>query len=123
MGYPWDNIPTLGQELACPESQHPDSGQDFVCPENLVELPATFCRLEDDGKNAERRMEAVLCHDNINMAVKLCHEERICIHCRQTEVELQKHSLADGSTAQASAVRPRPTKLDIFVCACRDGMY
>ena len=78
---------------------------------------------EDDGKDAERRMEAVLCHDNINMAVKLCHKERICIHCRQTEVELQKHSLADGSTAQASAVRPRPTKLDIFVCACRDGMY
>ena len=55
---------------------------------------------EDDGKNAERRMEAVLCHDNINMAVKLCHKEQICIHCRQTEVELQKHSLADGSTAQ-----------------------
>ena len=27
------------------KSQHPDSGQDFVCPENLVELPATFCRL------------------------------------------------------------------------------
>ena len=45
MGYPWDNIPTWGQELGCPESQHPDSGQDFVCPENLVELAATFCRL------------------------------------------------------------------------------
>ena len=26
-------------------SQHPDLGQNFVCPENLVELPATFCRL------------------------------------------------------------------------------
>ena len=45
MGYPLDNIPTWGQELGCLESQHPDSGQDFVCPENLVELPATFCRL------------------------------------------------------------------------------
>ena len=84
---------------------------------------------EDDGKNwartpnGEWKLCSVLCHDNVNMAVKLCHKERICIHCRQTEVELQKHSLADGSTAQASAVRPRPTELEIFVCACRDGMY
>ena len=36
----------MGTEIGLHQvSQHPDSGQDFLCPENLVELPATFCRL------------------------------------------------------------------------------
>ena len=48
-GLPLGQISIWGQELGCPGSQHPDLGQDFVCPENLVEIPAMFCRLGHFG--------------------------------------------------------------------------
>ena len=46
-GLPLGQLSHLGARIGLHRvSQHPDSGQDFVCPENLVELPATFCRLD-----------------------------------------------------------------------------
>ena len=46
-GLPLGQLYHLGTEIGLRQvSKHPDSGQDFVSPENLVELPATFSRLE-----------------------------------------------------------------------------
>ena len=46
-GLPLGQLSHLGAGIGLPwVSQHPDSGQDFVSPKNLVEIPATFCRLE-----------------------------------------------------------------------------
>ena len=45
-GLPLGQLSHLGTRIGLRRvSQHPGSGQNFVCPENLVELPATFCRL------------------------------------------------------------------------------
>ena len=45
-GLPLGQLSYLGTRIGLRRvSQHPGSGQNFVCPENLVELPATFCRL------------------------------------------------------------------------------
>ena len=52
-GLPLGQLYHLGTEIGLRQvSKHPDSGQDFVSPENLVELPATFCRLAN--QDAER---------------------------------------------------------------------
>ena len=45
-GLPLGQLSQLGTRIGLHQvSQHPGSGQNFVCPKNLVELPATFCRL------------------------------------------------------------------------------
>ena len=45
-GLPLGQLFHLGTRIGLRRvSQHPGSGQNLVCPENLVELPATFCRL------------------------------------------------------------------------------
>ena len=55
-GLPLGQLSHLGTKIGLRRvSQHPGSGQNFVCPKNLVELPATFCRLGDGDREWRSR--------------------------------------------------------------------